>query len=55
MAVTAAVLASVAVVLWSVVEGASWRALTSVEVAWTWVWGALLLVFIRDVGYVVRL
>ena len=31
MAVTVAVLASVGVILWSVVEGASWRALTSVS------------------------
>ncbi len=55
MAVTVAVLASVGVVLWSVVEGASWRALTSVEVAWTWVGVALALVLLRDAGYVVRL
>ena len=55
MAVTVAVLASVGVILWSVVEGASWRALTSVSVAWTWVLVALVLVLLRDVGYVIRL
>jgi len=53
--VTVAVLASVGVILWSVLEGASWRALTSVSVAWTWVVVALALVLLRDVGYVIRL
>ena len=53
--VTVAVLASVGVILWSVLEGASWRALTSVSVAWTWGIVALALVLLRDVGYVIRL
>jgi uncharacterized protein (TIRG00374 family) len=55
LAVTVAVVASVGVILWSVVEGASWRALTSVRVAWAWVLVALALVVLRDVGYVIRL
>jgi len=55
LAVTVAVVASVGVILWSVVEGASWRALTSVRVAWTWVFVALALAVLRDIGYVVRL
>ena len=48
-------MASVGVILWSVVEGATWRALTSVRVAWTWVFVALALAVLRDIGYVVRL
>jgi uncharacterized protein (TIRG00374 family) len=55
LAVTVAVVASVGVILWSVVEGATWRALTSVRVAWTWVFVALALAVLRDIGYVVRL
>ena len=55
VAVTAAVLASVAVVAWSVWKGASWESLTDIQVDGTWLGIALACVALRDVGYVLRL
>ncbi len=55
IAVTAAVLGSVAVIGWSVWKGASWESLTAVEVHWGWLGMALGCVAVRDLGYIVRL
>ena len=54
-AVTVAVLASVAVVAWSVWKGASWESLREVRIHWPWVGVALGCVALRDAGYVARL
>ena len=55
IALTAAVLGSVAVVAWSVWKGASWESLMEVRIHWPWVWVALGCVALRDAGYVARL
>lgn len=54
-AVTAAVLGSLAVVIWSVWKGASWESLMAVRIHWSWIWAALACVVLRDAGYVLRL